>query len=147
MVAALACLFARAETRAGWRLAATLVTLALGIVLWASYDIGGAAVAVCRTARNCLARFAWALGIDGIALMLIMLSVFLMPICIGASWACDRKRVGRIYGRVPVDGIADDRRVCGAGSVPVLHLLRSRPDPDVSDYRHLGRRRTHLRQL
>ena len=28
----------------------------------------------------------WALGIDGIALVLIMLSVFLMPICIGASW-------------------------------------------------------------
>ena len=28
--------------------------------------------------------FAWALGIDGIALMLIMLTVFLMPICIGA---------------------------------------------------------------
>ena len=35
----------------------------------------------------------WALGIDGIALMLIMLSVFLMPICIGASWRAIDKRV------------------------------------------------------
>ena len=35
----------------------------------------------------------WALGIDGIALMLIMLSVFLMPICIGASWRAIQKRV------------------------------------------------------
>jgi NADH-quinone oxidoreductase subunit M len=34
---------------------------------------------------NLFGRFAWALGIDGIALMLIMLSVFLMPICILAS--------------------------------------------------------------
>ena len=39
------------------------------------------------------ARFAWALGIDGFALMLIMLSVFLMPICIGASWEAIKKRV------------------------------------------------------
>ncbi|MGN6499167.1 MAG: NADH-quinone oxidoreductase subunit M, partial [Tsuneonella sp.] len=40
------------------------------------------------------AGFSWALGIDGIALMLIMLSVFLMPICIGASWRSIEKRVG-----------------------------------------------------
>ena len=39
------------------------------------------------------AAFAWALGIDGIALMLIMLSVFLMPICIGASWRAIERRV------------------------------------------------------
>jgi NADH-quinone oxidoreductase subunit M len=42
-------------------------------------------VAVRRT-RAALRGFNWALGIDGIALMLIVLSVFLMPICIGASW-------------------------------------------------------------
>ncbi len=38
-------------------------------------------------------RFGWALGIDGIALMLTMLSVFLMPICIAASWVAIEKRV------------------------------------------------------
>ncbi|MEM8653755.1 MAG: NADH-quinone oxidoreductase subunit M, partial [Pseudomonadota bacterium] len=36
----------------------------------------------------------YALGIDGIALMLIMLSVFLMPLCIAASWNSVTKRVG-----------------------------------------------------
>jgi NADH-quinone oxidoreductase subunit M len=36
----------------------------------------------------------WKLGIDGISLMLIMLSVFLMPICIGASWRTIQTRVG-----------------------------------------------------
>ncbi|HBM71826.1 MAG TPA: NADH-quinone oxidoreductase subunit M, partial [Erythrobacter sp.] len=40
------------------------------------------------------AGFSYALGIDGIALMLIMLSVFLMPICILASWDAISKRVG-----------------------------------------------------
>ena len=34
------------------------------------------------------------MGIDGIALLLIVLSVFLMPICIGASWLSIEKRVG-----------------------------------------------------
>ena len=33
------------------------------------------------------------MGIDGIALMLIMLTLFLMPICIGASWRAIEKRV------------------------------------------------------
>src|SRR3546814_11896103 len=37
--------------------------------------------------------FGWMLGIDGFALMLIMLSVFLMPICIGASWRAITERV------------------------------------------------------
>jgi NADH-quinone oxidoreductase subunit M len=35
----------------------------------------------------------WALGIDGIALVLIVLTAFLMPICIGASWRSIQKRV------------------------------------------------------
>jgi len=37
--------------------------------------------------------FNWALGIDGFALMLVMLSVFLMPICIVASWEAIQERV------------------------------------------------------
>ncbi len=39
------------------------------------------------------AGISWAMGIDGIALMLIMLTLFLMPICIGASWRSIEKRV------------------------------------------------------
>jgi proton-translocating NADH-quinone oxidoreductase chain M len=61
-------------------------------VLWANYDIGGAQWQFQERAPI-FAGFSWALGIDGIALMLIVLSVFLMPICILASQAID-KRVG-----------------------------------------------------
>jgi NADH-quinone oxidoreductase subunit M len=91
--------------------------------------------------------FGWALGIDGIALMLIMLSVFLMPICVLSSWKAIEKRVPEYMAALLLTEGADDRRVRGAGSVPVLHLLRSRPDPDVSHHRHLGRRGPHLREL
>ena len=38
-----------------------------------------------------------------------------------------------------------DRRLPGARHVPLLHLLGDRPDPDVPDHRHLGRRQPHLR--
>ncbi|PSJ39789.1 NADH-quinone oxidoreductase subunit M [Allosphingosinicella deserti] len=92
LVAALACLFVSASGARWIALAGTLIDFALGIVLWANYDIGGAQWQFVEYAPV-FSRFAWALGIDGIALMLIMLSVFLMPICIVASWTSIEKRV------------------------------------------------------
>lgn len=92
-VGAIACLYAQAKTARMIALAATLINLALGVVLWASYDIGGAQWQFVEKVPL-FAGFSWALGIDGIALMLIVLSVFLMPICIGASWTSIEKRVG-----------------------------------------------------
>ncbi|NWO91611.1 NADH-quinone oxidoreductase subunit M, partial [Escherichia coli] len=65
----------------------------LGIVLWLNFDIGGAQWQFTERAPL-FAGFNYALGIDGIALMLIVLSVFLMPICILASWDAIQKRVG-----------------------------------------------------
>ncbi|MFW2830233.1 NADH-quinone oxidoreductase subunit M [Sphingomonas sp. ID0503] len=84
------------EARAGqarWvALGATLVDLALGILLWATYDIGGPQWQFTEN-LPLFGRFSWALGIDGIALLLIVLSTFLMPVCIGASWVAIEKRV------------------------------------------------------
>jgi NADH-quinone oxidoreductase subunit M len=93
MAAAIACLFVSANAARWLALAATLADLALGIVLWMNFDIGGAQWQFVEKAAL-FDRFSWALGIDGIALMLIMLSVFLMPICIGASWEAIQTRVG-----------------------------------------------------
>lgn len=93
LVGGIACLFTRAQAARMIALAATLIDLGLGLVLWANYDIGGAQWQFVENAPI-FAGFSWALGIDGIALMLIVLSVFLMPICIGASWESITKRVG-----------------------------------------------------
>ncbi|QZP06996.1 NADH-quinone oxidoreductase subunit M [Caenibius sp. WL] len=93
LVAGIICLFLDAKAARVLALLATLVDLALGIVLWANFDIGGAQWQFVERVPL-FAGFNWALGIDGIALMLIMLSVFLMPICIGASWKSVEKRVG-----------------------------------------------------
>jgi NADH-quinone oxidoreductase subunit M len=92
LVAAIACLFVSAQGARWIALLTTLVELALGIALWAAYDQGGAQWQFVEY-RQLFGSFAWALGIDGIALMLIMLSVFLMPICILASWASADRRV------------------------------------------------------
>ena len=91
-IAAVGCLFVRAETARWLALGATLVDFALGILLWATYVPGGPQWQF-QESVGLFGRFSWAMGIDGIALMLIMLSVFLMPICIGASWRAIEKRV------------------------------------------------------
>ncbi len=91
-VAAVACLFLSAPAARVTALAATLIDLTLGVVLWTSFDVGGAQWQFVESAPL-FGRFAWALGIDGYALLLIVLSVFLMPICIGASWQAVQKRV------------------------------------------------------
>lgn len=81
------------HTAARWTaLGTTLALFILGIVLWINYEIGGPQWQFVESAPV-FGRFAWALGIDGIALMLIMLSVFLMPVCVLASWEAIEKRV------------------------------------------------------
>jgi NADH-quinone oxidoreductase subunit M len=92
MAAALASLFQSANGARWTALGATLLLFVLGIVLWTNYEIGGPQWQFVENAPI-FGRFAWALGIDGIALMLIVLSVFLMPICILASWDSIEKRV------------------------------------------------------
>jgi NADH-quinone oxidoreductase subunit M len=93
LVGALACFFLEAKAARMVALVATLIDLALGIALWATYDVGGAQWQFTERAEL-FAGFSYALGIDGIALLLIVLSVFLMPICILASWDSIEKRVG-----------------------------------------------------
>ncbi|RYY06875.1 MAG: NADH-quinone oxidoreductase subunit M, partial [Alphaproteobacteria bacterium] len=93
-LAAVACLFVSGDLAKRLALGATLIDFLLGIVLWTSFDIGGAQWQFVEHADLPLfGRFGWSLGIDGFALLLIMLSVFLMPICIGASWKSITERV------------------------------------------------------
>lgn len=92
LVAAVACLLVEAKTARTIALAATVIDFLLGIVLWSHFEVGGPQWQF-QENRDIFSGFAWKLGIDGIALMLIELSVFLMPICILAS-ASIEKRVG-----------------------------------------------------
>ena len=92
LLGALACLFSDAKAARWVALIATLLNFALGLLLWATYQVGGPQWQFVEHV-GLFGSFGWALGIDGIALMLILLSVFLMPICILASWEAIEKRV------------------------------------------------------
>jgi NADH-quinone oxidoreductase subunit M len=93
ILAAILCLFVRAEGARILALMVTLFELLLGIWLWISYNPTGLQWQFTES-LNLFGPIGWKLGIDGISLMLIMLSVFLMPICIGASWRSITERVG-----------------------------------------------------
>ena len=92
LIAALVCLVVDAKVARTLALVATLIDFVLGVLLWLNFDVGGAQWQF-QESKQLFAGFDWKLGIDGIALVLIELSVFLMPICILASHSID-KRVG-----------------------------------------------------
>ena len=92
LVAGMICLFVNANAARWIALIATLVDLALGAWLWTAYDPAGAQWQFVER-LDLGGGIAWALGIDGIALVLILLTLFLMPICIGASWRAIDRRV------------------------------------------------------
>ena len=74
-------------------LVVTLVEFVIGVALWLNFDSSTAAFQYVENLPLFAPYFSWHLGIDGIALMLIVLSVFLMPLCILASWTSIEKRV------------------------------------------------------
>ena len=73
-------------------LIATLIDLALSIYLWMAFDPNGPQWQFVEKVPIG-GPINWALGIDGISLVLMVLTTFLMPICIGASWRSIEKRV------------------------------------------------------
>ena len=92
LIAGLICLFVQAEAARWIALIATLIDLALSIYLWVAFDTNGAQWQFVENIPIG-GGVSWALGIDGIALVLIQLTAFLLPICIGASWRSIQKRV------------------------------------------------------
>jgi NADH-quinone oxidoreductase subunit M len=85
-------LFLKASGARWVALIATMLELALSVYLWVNFNPDGPQWQFVE--KQALGGgIYWALGIDGIALLLIVLTAFLMPICIGASWRSIEKRV------------------------------------------------------
>ena len=84
---------AGADNAARWiAMGTTLVTLALSVVLVSVFDQSSAAY-------QFVERFVWFvgaeyhMGVDGISILFVLLTAFLMPICILASWNTIKDRV------------------------------------------------------
>ena len=85
------------------------------------------------------------MGIDGVSVLLIVLTTFLGVLAALSSWNYIAKREKEYY--ILLLALADDgpRRFHFAGSVSLLPVLRSRPGADVFPDRNLGRREPSVR--
>jgi len=92
LIAGALCLLVRAEGARWIALVATLIDLAISAWMWLAFNPDGPQWQFVEKI-GIGGGVSWALGIDGIALLLIVLTAFLMPICIGASWRSIEKRV------------------------------------------------------
>jgi NADH-quinone oxidoreductase subunit M len=92
LLAGVLCLFVKANGARWIALIGTLIDLAISAYLWVQFDPDGPQWQFVEKIPLS-GGVNWALGIDGIALVLIALTAFLMPICIGASWRAIEKRV------------------------------------------------------
>ena len=84
---------AGADNAARWiALGTTLVTLAVSVVLVAGFDASNPAYQFVEQ-FNWFAGAQYHLGVDGISILFVLLTAFLMPICILASWKTITERV------------------------------------------------------
>jgi NADH-quinone oxidoreductase subunit M len=70
----------------------TLITFALSLILWRDFDPGTAQFQFVEL-RPWLGPITFHMGVDGISLPFVLLTAFLMPLCIVASWLAVTERV------------------------------------------------------
>ncbi len=82
------------DSSARWiALGTTLATLAVSVVLVANFDASSAAYQFVEMVPW-FAGASYHLGVDGISILFVLLTAFLLPICILASWSSIKARVG-----------------------------------------------------
>nr|NKR04297.1 NADH-quinone oxidoreductase subunit M [Escherichia coli] len=67
-------------------LATTIVTFLLSLVAWGRYDAASSSFQLVESHAWLTDTIRFKLGVDGFSMPLILLTTFLMPFCIGASW-------------------------------------------------------------
>jgi NADH-quinone oxidoreductase subunit M len=83
----------RAANAAKWiALVATLATLALSVLLVVQFNPNDAGFQFVEDAPW-FAGFHYRMGVDGISVLFVLLTAFLMPLCIAASWESIEKRI------------------------------------------------------
>src|SRR5690349_13308623 len=83
----------RTTNAAKWiALVTTLATLALSVLLTVQFDPNVAGFQFVEDAPW-FAGLHYRMGVDGISVLFVLLTAFLMPLCIAASWTSIEKRV------------------------------------------------------
>ncbi|MBV9590033.1 MAG: NADH-quinone oxidoreductase subunit M [Hyphomicrobiales bacterium] len=71
----------------------TLVTFLLSLIAWWQFDPGNSAFQLVEQASWISSSITFKLGVDGYSLPFVLLTTFLMPFCILASWTSIQRRV------------------------------------------------------
>jgi len=71
----------------------TLVTFAVSLVAWGRFDTSSAAFQLVEQRDWFSDKIIYKLGVDGISMPFVLLTAFLMPFCIAASWESVTLRV------------------------------------------------------
>ncbi|GGC56179.1 NADH-quinone oxidoreductase subunit M [Chelatococcus reniformis] len=89
---------AAVQSNARWAaLATTVVTLLLALVAWSRFDAGSAAFQLIETHPWLADKIQFKLGVDGFSMPFVVLTAFLMPFCILASWVSIGYRVKEYF--------------------------------------------------
>ncbi|HZH52267.1 MAG TPA: NADH-quinone oxidoreductase subunit M [Microvirga sp.] len=87
-----------ARSNARWAaLATTVVTFLLSLVAWGRFDTGSASFQLVESHGWLAETIRFKLGVDGFSMPLILLTTFLMPFCILASWESIEHRVKEYF--------------------------------------------------
>ncbi len=90
---AIACLNPEAKGNARWfALWGTLITFGLSLLIWAGFDVKNPGFQFVYE-HAWLGPIKYKMGVDGISMLFVILTTFLMPLCIIASWESVEDRV------------------------------------------------------
>ena len=85
---------AAAQRNARWiALWTTLVTFAVSLLIWRDFDPANAGFQFVEQKDWIGGNITYKMGVDGISMLFVILTTFLMPICILASWRSIETRV------------------------------------------------------
>ena len=127
----------------------SLVTLGVGIGILADFNYDHAGILQFRVNEPWIdvihARYH--LGIDGISLPMLILSMFITVLCIIYSWNHfpEPHNPKGFLALILLLEVGMNGTFARRGPDPVLHLLRDRPAPDVLHDRRVGRSEPRVR--
>ncbi|MDP4002874.1 NADH-quinone oxidoreductase subunit M [Methylobacterium sp. NEAU K] len=78
-------------------LATTIITFILSLVAWGRYDASSSSFQLVENHTWLAETIRFKLGVDGFSMPLVLLTTFLMPFCIGASWNSIHFRVKEYF--------------------------------------------------
>jgi len=99
LVGVLLLLFTRGDTPFGRRnvlyisLLTTVVTFVVSLFVWIGFDNADAGFQMVEQTGWLNTGISYHLGVDGISMLFVILTTFLMPLCILASWVSVEKRI------------------------------------------------------